>query len=587
MATIPELLEAAAAWCRSGQPGPAEQVYQQVLQIDSGHAEALAQLGRLAYQAGRPALALDYLRRSAEARPEDAERHNTLGAALLGQGRAAEAEAAFRAAVRLRPDSPEAHNNLGSALGDQGRLAEAESAYRAALHLRPDYAEAHNNLGSALSWQNRLAEAEAEYREAVRLRPDFAAAHNYLGNVFRKQGRLAEAEAAYREAVRLRPDYAEAHSNLGVALRDLDHLTEAESACREAVRLRPDSAEARTNLGNALRDLGRLDEAEAAYREALRLRAGYAEAHNNLGMLLLSLGRFGEGWAEYDWRWQVRGQSRPAFGGPAWGGEPLSGGTLLLWAEQGLGDTLQFVRYAALVKERVGAIVLECPPALIPLLSHCAGIDRLVGRGAPLPPFDAHAPLAGLPRLVGTTAETIPAPVPYLAADPERARRWRAELAGLLGYKVGIAWQGNPNIPYDRRRSFPLAALEPLARLSGVHLVVLQKGHGREQLPAAADWPLTDLAQRLDEEAGAFVDTAAVLAGLDLVVTCDSALAHLAGALGAACWVALPHAADWRWLLGREDSPWYPTLRLFRQSQPGDWGDVFARMAAALRERLN
>jgi hypothetical protein len=252
-----------------------------------------------------------------------------------------------------------------------------------------------------------------------------------------------------------------------------------------------------------------------------------------------------------------------------------------------LGDTLQFVRYAALARQRVGRVVLECPPALIPLLSRCPGIDRLIGQGALLPAFDAHAALASLPRVLGTTADTIPAPVPYLSADPKLVRRWRSKLAALKGLKVGIAWQGNPNHPEDRRRSFPLAALAALARLPGVHLVVLQKGHGREQLPAAADWPLTDLGERLDESGGAFTDTAAVLHILDLVVTCDSALAHLAGVLGKACWVALPHAADWRWQHDREDSPWYPSLRLFRQPRPGDWAGVFGRMADALRERLN
>jgi hypothetical protein len=301
-------------------------------------------------------------------------------------------------------------------------------------------------------------------------------------------------------------------------------------------------------------------------------------------MLLLSQERFPEGWAEYEWRWQVQSQPRPAFDRPAWDGAPLPGGTLLLYAEQGVGDTLQFVRYAALAKQRADAVILGCPPALIPLLSRCPGIDRLVATDAPLPPFDAQAPLASLPGLLGTTAETIPAPVPYLTADPERVRRWQEELAGLEGFKIGIAWQGNPGMgAYDRRRSFPLAALAPLARLPGVRLVVLQKGHGREQLPAAAGWPLADLGERLDESGGAFADTAAVMHGLDLVVTCDSAPAHLAGALGKACWVALPFAADWRWLLDREDSPWYPTLRLFRQPRPGDWSDMFGRMAFALR----
>jgi Flp pilus assembly protein TadD len=589
MATIPELLQAVAAACRSGQLGVAEQACHQVLQLDPNHAEALAQLGVLAYQTGRLPLAVEWLRRAAAVRPTDAGFRNNLGAVLAVLGHTREAETEYREALRLQPANAEAHNNLGIALRTQGRAVEAEAAYREALRLRPDYPEAHNSLGVALLAQGRAADAEAAYREALRLRSNYAEARNNLGNVFRAQDRLTEAEAAYREALRLRPNYADAHNNLGNVFRAQDRLTEAEAAYREAIRLRPNHAEAYDNLGVVLREQGRLADAAAAYREALRLRPDFAEAHSSLGMLLLTEGRFEEGWAEYEWRSRAHGLAPRMFDRPAWDGTPLNGRTLLLSAEQGVGDTLQFIRYAPAVKALGGTILLECPAPMVPLLSRCAGIDRLVEHGAPLPAFDVHAPLVSLPRLLSTTVATIPAAVPYLSAEPGLVAAWRAELAAVPGFKVGIAWQGNPQmIPYDRRRSFPLAALEPVARLAGVRLIALQKGHGREQLGTAVrDWPLTDLGGRLDEQAGAFMDTAAVLPSLDLVVTCDSSLAHLAGALGVRAWVALPFAADWRWLREREDSPWYPSLRLFRQPRPGDWATVFGRMADALRERLN
>jgi tetratricopeptide (TPR) repeat protein len=584
MASIPELLHAAETWHRSGQLGPAEQAYRQILERDPGHAEALGQLGLLAYQDGRPGQAAEYLRRATAAEPADSDRHNNLGAALFDLGRAAEAEAAYREALRLEPAFAEAHHNLGDALRAQGRPLEAEAAYRQALQLQPGLAEAPNGLGEALREQGRLTEAEAAYRQSLRLRPDYPEAINNLGNALHARSRWAEAEAVYREALRLRPGYPEALNNLGGALRDQGRPAEAEAACREALRRRSDYPEAHANLGNALGDQGRPAEAEAEYREALRLRPDFVEAHSNLSMLLLSLGRFAEGWAEYEWRLRVPGLAPRAFGRPAWEGPPFGGRTLLLWAEQGLGDTLQFVRYAAVVKERTGAVVLECPPALVPLLSRCPGVDRVVGRGSPLPAFDAHAPLLSLPHLLGTTLESVPAAVPYLSADPSLVRQWWEQLRPLTGFRIGIAWQGS-KYSDEQRRSLPLRSLAPLAAVPGVRLVSLQKGAGVEQLAAAADLGVAELGEGVDQ-AGAFVDTAAVMQNLDLVVTADTAIAHLAGGLGVPTWLALSTVPNWRWLHDRADSPWYPTLRLFRQTQRGDWGDVFGRMAGALRERL-
>ena len=296
------------------------------------------------------------------------------------------------------------------------------------------------------------------------------------------------------------------------------------------------------------------------------------------------MGRFEQGWPGYEWRWKCKEfGSLPPFHPPLWDGSPLDGRTILVHAEQGLGDTLQFIRYAPLVHQRGGRVILVCQPPLIGLLTRSPGVERLVAQGEALPDYDVHVPLMSLPGLLGTTLESVPADVPYLDAEPQLVEAWRHRLGSYPGFKVGIVWQGNPKFRLDRRRSIPLAQFAPLARVPGVHLFSLQKGPGAEQLAAVTDrFPVTDLGRRLDD----FMDTAAVLKNLDLVISVDTAIAHLAGALGIPVWVALPFVPDWRWLMDREDSPWYPTMRLFRQARPGQWEDVFQRIAEALQRRL-
>jgi hypothetical protein len=342
------------------------------------------------------------------------------------------------------------------------------------------------------------------------------------------------------------------------------------------------------NLGVALQKQGALGEAVASYRRALELRPDYAEAHNNLAFVWLLTGDFEQGWSEYEWRWKANLLSPPSFTQPLWDGTPLAGRTILLYAEQGLGDTLQFIRYAPLVERRGGRVIMACPRPLLQLLASCPGIDRLVALDAVSSDFELYALLMSLPRILGTSLESIPADVPYLEADPELTVHWQSELATFSReFRIGIAWQGNPDHRGDRHRSFRLAQFAPVARLEGVRLFSLQKGPGAEQIREVGDrFPVTDLGSRLDETTGAFMDTAAVMKNLDLVISADTAIAHLAGALGVPIWVALSSAPDWRWLLGREDSPWYPTMRLFRQASPGDWDGVFARIAAAVEGRL-
>jgi Flp pilus assembly protein TadD len=508
-----------------------------------------------------------------------------------------DAVAFCRRALALKPDFAEAHNNLGNALKDQGKLAEAVAGYRRAAELKPDFAEACSNLGNALREQGNLHEAVVCYRRALEINPNFAAAHNNLGNALREQGRLDDAVAFCRRAVELKPDFAEAHNNLGNALREQGKLDDAVARYRQALKLKPGVAEAHNNLGIALQDQGKLDQAIACYHRALALEPDYADAHFNRSLVQLLAGEFPNGWPEYEWRWQTKEFTPRHFPQPLWNGASLAGKTILLHAEQGLGDTIHFIRYAPIVKQHGGTVIVECQKPLLGLLDSffggvdrffgldLGGVDRLIGRGSGLPAFDTHAPLLSLPGILGTTMETIPAKIPYLAAKPALLEQWRTRLLTIEGFKIGISWQGNPTYRGDRFRSIPLRWFAPLAEIPGVRLISLQKGAGTEQLAEIGNlFPVTDLAGELDEQSGPFMDTAAVMKNLDLVIASDSAVAHLAGALGVPVWVALPLAPDWRWLLDRSDSPWYPTMQLFRQGQQGDWQGVFEEIKKALCE---
>lgn len=605
---------------RAGRLAQAEAAYRQALVVQPAHADALHFLGLIAHQRGdnlaaaehigraiasnganpsfycnlglilsqlgRPTEAEANLRIALRLRPAFPEALNSLGIALYALGQPGEAEASYREALLLKPDFADAWNNLGIALVAQGRPADAEASYREALRLNPAFADAHANLGIVLAAEDRPAEAEACYREALRLRPNFPAALNNLGATLTTLDRAAEAEACFREVVRLRPDYADAHSNLAVALCDLRRHGEAQASAREAIRLAPDYADAHCNLGMALFELRRLEEAEASYRRALRLNPALPQAHMNLGSALLISGRFEEGWSEHEWRWKTRNMApgRRDFPRPLWGGEPIGGQTILLHAEQGLGDTLQFCRFAPLI-EPGAKVILEVQAPLARLVSRMPGIAQVIVRGQALPPFDLHCPLLSLARAFGTTLATIPGDR-YLVANPAEAASWRERLANLPGLKVGLVWAGEPRTgapelaAIDARRSVALSSLAPLAEVAGVSFVSLQKGKPAAQ---AADPPtgmtLTDFTADLHD----FADTAALIENLDLVISVDTSVAHLAGAMGKPVWLLNRFDTCWRWLLDRDDSPWYPTLRQFRQSSPGDW----QRVIAAVREALH
>jgi tetratricopeptide (TPR) repeat protein len=480
------------------------------------------------------------------------------------------------------PAGAQAHFDSGNAFMQAGRFAEAAAAYRRALALDRTAAQTHNNLAVALAEQRLFGSALAHYREAVRLDPNYAFAHFNFGNAYRQLGRHADAIAAYERALELSPAWPPALLNCGLALAALGEQSAAEASYREALAANPNYAEAHNNLGLALELQGHLDEAMQHFDRALELAPQFANAHANRAQLNLLRGDLTAGWPEYEWRWRLPGVALASVPIPFWDGSSWSGRSLLLRAEQGLGDTIQFVRFASLLESAGITVMVECQPTLASLISRTRGVRHVVPRGNGLPRCEAQIQLASLPRVLGIAAlSAIPAEVPYLQAEPTLSALWHERLGSEQALRVGIAWKGNPAHPQDCHRSIPVEQFAALATVPGVKLVSLQLG---VSAPAALQ-AVQPLIKSSDEQPLSFEDTAAIVANLDLVITCDTAVAHLAGALGTPVWILLPLIPDWRWLLGREDSPWYPSARLFRQTKLDDWAEVFTRVRGALAER--
>jgi tetratricopeptide (TPR) repeat protein len=603
---------------RCGRPAEAEISYREAIRLKPDFADAHNNLGNAVRLLGRLDEAIGCYQEALRLRPEYPEGHNNLGIALKHKGKFDEAISSYERALRLRPSYAEAHNNLGIALGERGKADAAILSYQQALRLRPDYVEAMSNLANALADQNRLPDAVTVYKEALKIRPSDAKLHKNLGITLSKMDKLADAEASYRESLKHRPDYPDAFNDLGITLSRQLRFDDAIASYKEAIRLRPNYAEAYNNMGNALRNSGAFDEAIASYQRAVQLRPGYADAHNNLGIAYAEMGRFDEavasytaclklrpthvdahmnraltwlrkgdyaqGWAEYEWRWKKRSFGTRPLIQPLWNGFDISGRRILLVTEQGFGDTIQFIRYAKPLKDQGAQVILECPERLLKLMALCPWIDQIVPQGQPLPDYDVYAPMLTLPGLMGTKVPKAVAEFPYLRPTPELVLRWRKELGDGREFKVGINWQGNPGYAGDRHRSIPLTMFEPLSKVPGVRLISLQKNHGLDQLQALnGRFPVEEWGSRLDEQTGPFLDTAALMTCLDLFVTSDTAVAHLAGALGVPTWMPLSTTPDWRWMTGREDCPWYPSMRIYRQEKFMDWDPVFQRIVSDLR----
>lgn len=483
------------------------------------------------------------------------------------------------------PETADVHNDRGVALERLGRFAEALASYERAVELDPGDAVPCFNRGNALLALGRVDEALEHYDKAILLAPNHVNAHINRGSALLRLHRYDEALAAYTRAAAVKPDCADAFYNQGVALMDLGRQDEAIDRFDQAIALQPRHADAFTNRGNAFKTLGRLEEALASYTQAIALVDDNILARFNKAEVAMSLGDFAEGWPLYESRWAIDdvGLLQRTFSQPLWqGNEPIAGRVVLLHAEQGLGDTLQYCRYAPLLVARGAKVVLEVPRPLVRLLGDLAEGVTIVARGDPLPTFDLHCPLMSVPGRVGTTIQTIPAHVPYLAAEPARVACWRARLPAE-GLRIGINWQGNPGGSIDRGRSAPLAEFAPLGRIPGVRLISLQTHHGLDQLAhLLPGMTVETLGDDFDSGPDAFLDAAAVIMSLDLVISTDTAIVHLAGALGRPVWVALKAVPHWTWMIDREDSPWYPSARLFRQASDGDWRGVFERMAREL-----
>jgi tetratricopeptide (TPR) repeat protein len=511
--------------------------------------------------------------------PKDPNALHTLGVLAHQAGQHEFAADLFRRAVELQPDDAEFHDHLGMALAALGRWDEAAESLARAMELEPG-PETSLNLAHALRRTGRSEEAMARYRQAIELQPNFHAAHNNLGNLFRESGQLDEAIASYRRALDVKPDYLEALNNLGGALLESGRPPEAIEQYERALALRLDLPELHNNLGKALRANGQVREAIAAHDRALALKPDNAEAHWNRGLMLLLNGQLEEGWDEYEWRWLVPEFKSPRrnFRQPLWSGQPLKGRRILLHAEQGFGDTIQLARYVPLVARAGGRVILEGPPELQRLLRTLPGVEQLVAAGQPLPEFDLHCPLLSLPKALGTTLRTVPGFIPYLQADPRIASSWKDRLRlPTECLRVGLTWAGSAANPNDRNRSLSLATLAPLAQCQNVAFYNLQSG------PAATETSRFDFMNPAQEFVD-FADSAALIANLDLIITVDTATAHVAGAIGAPVWVLLPFAPDWRWLIDRHDSAWYPTMRLFRQPRIRDWAAVIESLALDLRK---
>lgn len=546
-------------------------------------------------QAGDLAAAAGRYREVLRRRPRHRKALVNLAGVLKAQGQAEQSVACYRKALPLHPRCARTRTNLAAALHDLGRLEEAAAWCREALFLEPDYAPAHNNLGVALATLGRPEEAARSFRRAVGLAPRFPQAHNNLGNALIADGAFEEAVESFRRALHLRPDYADAHDNLGAALQALGRFEDAALSHRRALARQPVRVSAHSNLGNAFRALGAFDEAMASYERALQLNPHFADAHWNRALAELMQGDFEHGWAGYEWRFRAGGARVPPCPQPRWNGGPLEGRTVLVQSEQGVGDEIMFASCLPDLTLLAGRSIVTADPRLVPLFRRSFPEATVLARpeedgalseqaGA----VDLWVPAGSLPRFLRPSLASFPERMAYLVPDPVEKRRWQDRLAALgSGLKIGLSWRGGKPGKDRRLRSTSLVRWASLVARRGATFLSLQYDLGAgelESLSAAAGVSVAPL-DGLDPRAN-LDGLAAAMAALDLVIAVDSATVHLAGALGVPVWTLLPFAADWRWMTKREDSPWYPTMKLFRQPRPGDWDPVFGAVGRDLERRI-
>ena len=562
-----------------------EQLYLQLNKSNPDDSDVLHSLGVIAFQKKQYKISQQWINKAIAKNPFIPQFHNTLGIILEALGKFDQAISAYRQAVSLKPDYAEAYHNMAVAMQSQGHYAAAVEKCRHAVLLKPDYVQAYNTMAFSLEKQDFYDEAIENYRQALLLDPDFAEAYNHLGVVLNDMGRTAEAIDNFRNALKREPGYAEVYNNMGIALKEQEEFSEAIASFEKALQLDPDFAEAYYNLGNSLRDEGRCAGAIDNYKKAIGLKPDYAQAHWNLSLALLLNGNYSEGWKGYKWRRNVNLKVLTDYhctGKPRWDGSSFKSKRLLVHHEQGLGDNIQFVRYLPMVKARGGTVVFETLKPLVNLLRGFPGVDELVeyvpNRKLPLE-YDVYTSLLDMPHIFKTTVETIPSQVPYIFADLSRSRYWREELTGPE-LKVGIVWAGSPEHGNDRFRSCSLKHFASLGEIEGVRLYSLQKGSAARQMEEfEGTVSMTNISKHFND----FTDTAAAIDNLDLIISVDTSVLHLSGAMAKPTWALIPYAPEWRWMLNRQDSPWYPTMRLFRQSYWNDWDSVFGRVTEELK----
>ena len=571
---VPQMVQQALELHRQGKLPQAEQLYAEALAVRPDYFEALHMLGLIKLQRNDLAGALLLMSGALLARPKSPEVLLNYGLVLTELRRYEEALAIFDQVLSIKRRSVEGHTNRGTVLEKLGRDEEALESFQRALAIKPNSADALYNQGSVQRKLGRHTDALKSFERTLAIKPDYAKAHNNRGTALEALNRADEALLCYDRALAIAPGFIEAINNRGSALQKLDRHAEALTCYEQALAINPDHAEVLYNKGVALAVLGCHREALASCSRAIAVNPNYANAHWNEALLRLRLGDYLGGWQKYEWRWK-RGEGAKRlrnFAQPLWRGQGQVGGkTILLHAEQGFGDTIQFARYAALLVNQGARVILEVQPPLKSLLSQIDGDVLTIGCGDIIPDFDLHCPLLSLPLAFRTELGTIPTGVPYLAAPAGRIEYWKGRLPPRHGLRVGVVWSGSATHADDRNRSISLARVGPIFETPDIQFVNLQKQLGEEDTQIFVG--LSRVAN-LGPQLADFSDTAAVIAQLDLVISVDTSVAHLAGALGKPVWVLLPFCPDWRWLLDRDDSPWYPTARLFRQPRIGDWDSV-------------
>jgi len=581
--SLPQAVHQALEFHRQGQLPQAEKLYSDVLAVRPDYFEALHMLGLIKLQRQDLAGALRLMSGALQSRPKSPEVLLDYASVLDALGRYDEALATFDKVLSIKRRSLDAYNNRGIVLEKLGRDEEALESFQSALTIKSNSADVLYNQGSVLTKLGRYGEALKSFERALSIKPTYAKAHIQCGVAHAELKRFDEAIACYDRALAITPDFIEAINNRGAALEQLGRYEDALKSYEHALAINPVHAEILCNRSSALAALGLHQEALVSCSKATNINPANANAQWNEALLRLRLGDFAGGQEKYEWRWKRKENAKKLrnFAQPLWLGETSAAGkTILLHHEQGLGDTIQFVRYAPMLAKQNARVILEVQPPLKVLISQIGGGVQVIARGEDIPSFDLQCPLLSLPRAFHTELTTIPAQIPYLAPPKDKIERWKDRLPPRCGHRVGIAWSGSATHKDDHNRSIALGRLGPLFDVPNIAFVSLQKElRETDAQILAADPRITDLGPCFDD----FSDTAAAIAQLDLVIAVDTSIAHLAGALGTPVWILLPFCPDWRWLLDRDDSPWYPTARLFRQPHRDGWDSVIEQ----LRQRLS